>query len=288
MSSLTYDDVFERVTMLSEIATLSHSLPGILRVARDPEGEASDLATLIGKDPALSMKMLRTANSSFYAFGRTIDTIEDAVVLLGFAEVERLSLAISVVNQFRGGAGGAQALRQLWIHSLVCAIAAETVVEVYNVGVSEAADLYSGALLHDIGKAALRQALPEAALEIQRLMDEKQATEYQAEHEVLSGATHCVVGAWAAGQWALPLPIVEAIRMHHTPEEAEGDDTLIRVVRVADALCYRFGVPAARTAGGVVEAHAKACESLPDKETLFERFRERYEEKREALEALAS
>ena len=288
MAKLTYNEVFDRVGSLTELATLSSSLTGILQITQSSAGTAKDLGTIISKDPALSTKLLRTVNSCFYAFNRDIESVEDAVILLGFTEVERLSLAISVINKFSTKSLRGQALHQLWIHSLVCGIAAETVVEFFGVKNVATNDVYLAALLHDIGKAVIWQAFPEAVSEILHIMARSCVTDYEAERDVLGGATHCEIGAWTAGQWNLPSCIAQSLQMHHTPNDAVVDETLVKAIHIADAVCYQVGVPAVKIECPAPPSRVDSIRSLQGNRAFFKHFAERYEAKRAAIEAIVS
>ncbi|NIA13682.1 MAG: HDOD domain-containing protein [Nitrospiraceae bacterium] len=286
MAKLTYDEVYERVSSLTELATLNDSLAGILAITKNPSGTARDLGTLISKDPALTAKLLATVNSCFYGFNRDVESIEDAIVLLGFDEVERFSLAISVIGQFSAKSRDAQALRQLWNHSLVCGVAAETAVEVYGIRSEDADGAYMAALLHDLGKAVIRQTFPEAVDAIGDQMIDNGLTEYDAENVVLDGANHCVVGAWASEQWNLPTAVVQGIQMHHNPADAPDDVALVKIINVADAVCYHVGVPAVKVKGPALQIRAQECQALPKRDEFLNAFCEHYEKKRAAIEAI--
>jgi len=62
-------------------------LTRILSELNNPETELQELASLIGQDPALSFKMLRLINSASVGLRREIDSIQQAVVLLGMERV---------------------------------------------------------------------------------------------------------------------------------------------------------------------------------------------------------
>lgn len=286
MAKLTYDEVYDRVSSLSELATLNDSLAGILAITKDPSGTARDLATLISKDPALTAKLLATVNSCFYGFGRNVESIEDAVVMLGFDEVERMSLAISVIGQFSAKSRDTQALRQLWNHSLVCGVAAETAVEIHGIRSEEADGAYMTALLHDLGKAVIRQAFPETVDAIGDQMIDNGLTEYDAESVVLDGANHCVVGAWVSEQWNLPTAVIQGIQTHHSPAEAGDGAPLAQMISIADAACYHIGVPAVKVRGAAIQKRAEEFNAVPKKDEFLNRFCERYERKRAAIEAI--
>ena len=247
MPRLTPQEVRDRVQRLEEVATLPASLGRILMITQKATSTALDLAEEIARDPALTAKLLRTVNSSFYGFNRRIQTVSDAVILLGFTEVERLALMISVVNLFGSGRRRAVALGQLWRHCLVASIAADAIAATYSGGKPEsAAGAHVAALLHDIGKAVIWQCFPEFVTDLIRRVATGDCTSAEAEAEVLCGATHGDVGAWVSERWSLPAPIVESIGMHHLPEESTPKHMLLKVTRLANAACYLMDAPAVR------------------------------------------
>ena len=285
MSVLTYDEVYERVNALTELATLAGSITSILNVTRDPARSAKDLAVVVSRDPALTTKLIQTVNSCFYSLQRTVDTVEDAVVILGMAEVERLGIAVSLVHHFSSRSKVGKALNQLWTHSLVCGIVAETIVDVFKIHTEESPEVFfMAALLHDIGKAVIWQAFPYQARAILQIMEDENLPVHEAEREILGGATHCIIGAWASEQWNLPLSIVHTIQMHHTPQSAPGDGAFVKVIYLADAFCYEAGFPGTKLDSGTPPVHAPS--KLLTNKTFIARFRERYESKRTMIETI--
>jgi len=100
-------------------------------------------------------------------------------------------------------------------------------------------------LLHDVGKAVLAQHFPGAFAEIFRVVQEQGTTGLEAEELVMSGVNHAMVGGWLAEQWDLPEALVEAIALHHRPEEAGKGNSLPAVVYTADSLCNCLGMGSA-------------------------------------------
>ncbi|GMU93430.1 MAG: hypothetical protein AMXMBFR4_24880 [Candidatus Hydrogenedentota bacterium] len=242
MAQLTVVGVRERVWSIDEVSTLPHTLVRILSVVQDESATALDLAEEIASDKALTLKILGTVNSSYYGFHRQIGTIADAVVILGFEEIERLAVAISVINMFGRDPESARALHMLWRHSLACSVVASSFESRLRSTIPSISGAHVAGLLHDIGKAVIAQYFPEAVHAIARLVHEEELSRLEAEREVLDGCTHCDIGAWIAERWSLPPAIVESIGMHHTPELVARSHVLTHAAHAADIVCNRVGI----------------------------------------------
>lgn len=288
MRSISADEVKTRVHDLEQVSTVPESLARIMAITQDPGSTAMDLANEISKDPALTLKVLRTVNSSFYGFERRIQTVSDAVILLGFTEVERLALTISLINLFGGSRYKARALNQLWRHSLVASMAADILVEVYAPKAPDAAGVHASALLHDVGKAVIWQCFPDILPQILRVMKEEGRTAQEVERELLDGVDHCEVGAWVADSWNLPHSVVESIRYHHAPDECDATHVLVHVTHLANAACYQVGCPSMQEQKGAAPAHDVSCQVLQTDNLFAQRVDERVQSRRDVFGAIAS
>ena len=287
MAELCISDVREKVWALDEVATLPSTLVRILSVVQDESTTALDLAAEISADPALTMKILGTVNSSYYGFHRQINSIPDAVVILGFDDVERLALAISVINIFGRDRESARALHLLWRHSLACSVVAGCLESHFRTRITGMNGAHIAGLLHDIGKAVISQFFPEAMSPISRLVLEDGLSVCDAEREVLEGCTHCDVGAWVAERWALPKDLVESIGFHHNPEAVPPDHVLTHTAHLADAICNRVGIKTINI-GVPCEASPALSPLLHVDAGLIAQIEERLDKQRGLIGAMAA
>ncbi len=262
MAAGSSGSVREQVARIETVGTLPEVMTRIMELVRDPEAGALDLAQEIARDPALTMKLLRLVNSAAYGLHRRIMTVPDAVVVLGFDEVERLALSITVIESLGLDRDSVRLTRQLWRHSLACSVACSVFELRYVTLMPNLRGAHVAGLLHDIGKAVLMQHFPETYAGALQLAEEGHCNICEAEQEVLDGYTHADVGRWIAERWDLPHPLVEAIGGHHEPDIDAITEPLAHVTHIVDALCNTFGIHSGPgTSGG--DINPKSIAMLP-------------------------
>lgn len=240
-------NVQEQLDAIDDVATLPPVMTRIMSVVADESSNAMDLAAEIALDQALTVHVLRAVNSSYYGFQHKILTIPEAVVLLGFNEIEKLSMAITVVNLFGRDRASVKALHSLWRHSVACSVTAGVFELHLRAKSSEVRGAHVAGLLHDVGKAVIAQYFPKAVSSIELLMAQEELPLCDAEREVLGGLTHCEIGAQLAERWNLPLALVESIALHHAPEAAVVHPAMVYVTHLADEVCNSLGMHAGAT-----------------------------------------
>jgi len=235
-------------------------------VAADPDSKVSEAVDVVRYDEALTVHILRYANSVASASRYRIETVRDAIIRLGTAKVLMAAMDSVVKNRMMQelSAYGYRE-RELWRHSVASSLAAECFAQKASVQLPPV--LFTAALLHDIGKLVLARYLTaESVAAIWKLIDDAGLSYSEAESKVL-GYNHADVGAEITAKWGLPEEITESIRLHHKPEE--------RVSLVTDAV--HISNLAAKTSGiglGVsglcMRADRNACERLGLTRGMFE------------------
>ena len=227
----------KRITeSIISLPTLPTVVSKMIQLVDNPKTSASSLARLIYTDQALTARMLKLANSAYYGLPREISTVNMAIVVMGFNTVKEMGLSLSVFEVFKGGSDDATFdISRFWQHSIGCGSAARMLARRLNYHL--AGEAFVAGLLHDIGKAILRQYLAKEFADIIDKVSHQGIDLDQAEMEVV-GTTHAQVGAWLAEKWNLPRIIVDAIAFHHTPCESHEDPVLVAMVNVANYLCH--------------------------------------------------
>lgn len=225
---------------IRDIPPLPDIVVKLLAASRDPEISMRDMVELIKVDPALTTKVLRLCNSSYYGLPRKINSIREALVYIGTDTLVNFILAGCLATFYQQSQDGyGLATGDLWRHSVGCAIAAQRLSG--NGDDAHRAEAYTAGLLHDVGKIILNTYVRDKFAEIMKLVQTDRISFDEAERNVL-GYSHTDAGAVMAKEWNLPEPLVEAIAFHQDPSKAKNYKRLVSQVHLANVLCISFGI----------------------------------------------
>ncbi len=232
-----YQRVIENIDQLPSLPAIVTKL---LQVVNCPDTSADDAARLIEKDPALTSRMLRLANSAFYGIPRSISSVSSAVVILGFNTIRSLVLSASVVKMFAGVKPGFDN-DKFWKHSVVTAIAAKTIVRHFmSVRMMDPESAFCSGILHDIGKLIFGFYVPEDYRETCEYARKMEIPLIEAENCVL-GINHAEIGKMLVDKWTLPLDLGNCLVYHHTPAQSDLAEELVATVHLADIIAHKLG-----------------------------------------------
>ena len=194
-------------------------LPRLSAALQSDSTSTGEISRIIQIDPTLASATLRLANSAFFGgAGRSVDTVEQAILRLGAKEIYRLA-ALALIGRWpavnNGGCNWEPS--DFCRHALCTAIATEVLAEV-----TERVDpqiAYTAGLVHEIGKLALAHACGAFFPLIRACQQERRMTWEQAEKDVL-GYEHAEVGARLLRAWRFPELMVAAAEFQHRPVEA--------------------------------------------------------------------
>ena len=222
-------------TIVARVGTLA-SLPNIYfqvdKAINHPTSSTARIGTILSYDQALCARLLRIANSAFYGFSRRIESIEDAVRIIGTRQLHDLVLATVVLSQFKGIDTQLASMPSFWRHSLACSIAARSIARLRREPNVER--FFVAGLLHDIGSLAIYQMLPERSqLALERHRDSDKPLD-EVERAVI-GCDHAAVGAALMTSWTLPPFFRDATANHHSAG-SRGHTPATAVVHLSDLL----------------------------------------------------
>jgi diguanylate cyclase (GGDEF)-like protein len=217
----------ERIRQCQNLPSLPSIAVQVLDLAQRPDVGIAEIAQVISRDPALSGKILRTVNSSFYARAQTISTISHAVTILGLQSVKTLVLGFSLVSSLANRKSKGFRHLHYWKRSVYAATAARMVGA--KIELVQQEELFIAALLSDIGMLVLDRVLGDEYGEL--------GSKHETHSELLAAEvekyrmTHAEVGGMLADEWKLPPILATPIRCHHDPDVVK-DPPLRRLTEV--------------------------------------------------------
>lgn len=198
------------------------TLPGIaiklLQAVQKDEPNISEIGEIISKDIALTVKILKLVNSSFYGLSSKITTVDHAAKLLGLNTVKNLALSFSLINGLQNKWSKITNFSQFWKNSVLGAIAARSLTQKINS--NSADDAFFLGLLQDIGSLALACCLPEQYSVVLSEANGMVAKYHQMENQHI-GLNHMEVGEYLIKSWGLPERFYIPIGHHHCPQMIE-------------------------------------------------------------------
>lgn len=229
------------VKNLSNLPSLPFIAEKIVSVADGRNSQVGDIVEVISIDQALTAKVLKLVNSSFYGFSTKITTVSRAVIILGLQTIKTLALGVNVFKTVSTICGGCVVfdMKKFWEHSLGVAAGSKLIARL--IGFKQYEEAFLAGLLHDIGKIILSEYLPNEFAEALVLARGGALSLLEAENRIIR-ADHEVAGDYLAERWKLPFALKRSISQHHNPPF--GDPlvnpevlTLICVVSLSNTLC---------------------------------------------------
>ncbi|MGP1680296.1 MAG: HDOD domain-containing protein [Burkholderiales bacterium] len=196
------------------------SVQKILQLTRDVDCTPKALVEVIDKDPVVTVKILKVVNSAYYSMPKQVTSVGHAVVYLGFNTIKNLALAIASIGMLPKDNAAGFDVQQYLLHSLATAgIAKRLAARAKQV---DPMDCFIAGLLHDFGKVALAQFMPD---ELRTALNTSQqgGTSLHLALRQGIGVDHALIGAMLVEKWRFPSSLIETIRHQYGPELPDTD-----------------------------------------------------------------
>ena len=210
----------------------------LLKLLKDPDSSAAQIEAVLKYDPGLTANILKLTNSAYFGIPTKVSSVKQAVVLLGWKRVLQLVMTMCMSTVMKRAVPGYDLSHgELWRHSVAVSVAAESVVKALKIPGAD--EVFTAALLHDVGKLVLGDFVKDDIHKIDNIVSKGIAFEV-AEFIVL-GIDHANIGARVLEKWAFPEHLVNAVRWHHDPEKCSNHCIFSDIIHVANALGLMIG-----------------------------------------------
>lgn len=252
----------------AQLPTLPSVAVALLDLSRNPDVEISDFVEVIRTDPAITAKILKAANSSFFATRTQVTSLDRAVPLLGTTVVTSLALSFSLIDAAMPDGPMAESYQDYWRQSLVQAAAAETLSALVPQGSD--CEYFLAGLLVDLGRLALLKTIPKEYSTVLKACHQLDRELPLAENELL-GFDHVEIGSKLMENYKLPDLLIEAVRLHHAPLETlssrpvDASTPMVNAIATASSIGDYFCQPQKAKAWERIQAFAKQFYQLEGK-----------------------
>lgn len=227
-------ELLDKVLSCKKLPSLPAIALKVIELTQDERVPVKMIGDTIANDQALSLKVLKTVNSSFYGLRKPCSSINQAIVMLGLSAVKTLALGFSLVSSLAKDKAAGFDYDVYWRRALTTGVAAKIIAGEARCGSDEEAFL--GGLLQDVGMVALYQALGEeyAKLLVEAGTDHRRVARLEMQRYE---ASHADLGAMLATNWKLPAALIAPIKFHERPTAAPLEHATVCNVVALGNIC---------------------------------------------------
>ncbi len=247
----------DSIAWAGDLPALPEAVLDLLALLGAEDVDIDELCARLSVDMALTAKVLRLANSSFYGARGEVTSVDAAIGRVGLRMVRGIVTAAGVSGTIKPPVCAGFDFAAFWRHGVATAAAAQMLA--FATG-ADSSTAFTTGLLYRIGQLVLASQVP---VEFAETIAHRAANGGDAlliERAVL-GVDHAMVGARIAAHWRLPATIVAAMSQQDLPLARGNRPTLGQVAGAADRLIEAFEAgetPVAAAAGSAAEAWAAA------------------------------
>ncbi len=217
----------------------------VLRLTDRPDASLQSVADCIKQDQALSLRILKLANSAIYGTGAPVSTVHKAVSRIGLGQIRSAVLSVEVLDAF-GSVGLADILRPSWFweHSIACGVLAARLARSTGCKPEDADAQFTAGLLHDIGRLLLAEQLPKLYPQVVAVAERLRLPLELVESRLLL-MNHADLTDRVLRHWKFPPALIAPVSMHHlalstlrqtAPRQIDSVIPLLLANRLAHAL----------------------------------------------------
>lgn len=230
--TMTADSLIQGV---SEVPSLPLFYSRLDEAINHPRSSITDIAKIISEDQGLTARILKLANSPLFGYFSKIDTITQAVTIIGVQQVRDLALAISVMGIFKGIPEDLITMEIFWKHSIGCGLTARVLATSQRDPNLER--FFVAGILHDIGRLVMFLRIPEICREMLDTSRTEGISLFEAERQRL-GFDHAAVGGALLRMWKIPARVTEPVEHHHSCNLAGQYPRETAILHCADMIAH--------------------------------------------------
>ena len=223
------------IANLAENVSMPKIYLDIRQLIKQPTASINDYVELIREDSILSSRILRIANSDFFGFSRKVETLTQALNLIGIIQLHDLLLSSLCMRTFSSIPTEVLNLKAFWHYSTQCGIASRIIAQYSFAPISN--HYFTLGLMHEIGHAAMYSKYPELSFKALEDSQHQNRALQELENEYFD-FDYTEAGNALMQLWHLPSVYQQVASYHLTPEQASAHcQHEVQIVHLAHTIC---------------------------------------------------
>lgn len=205
-------EILDRISSGYSLPALSPVAMKLVRLASVENITIDDLSDVIEKDPSLTVRLLRLANSAFFRTGGPVTTISQAINITGLDRLRVMALSLSLRDTFPLGRVGPLDYEEFWKTSLYQALIAKALAQ--RLRTCKPDEAFIGGLILEIGLLIFFDILIKGKKEVDRIHLQPLEPLLEWEEEQF-GINHRQVGEAVLKYWGFPDEIINCQKFYN-------------------------------------------------------------------------
>ncbi len=209
------------IVLVEKMPAFPRSVQQVVQLTSDINASAKDIVRVIECDPVMTVKILKSINSSFYGLPQKVTSVQRAVVHIGLNTIKNMALGVAAMGMLNANNKANFNTSEFLLHSLTTASISKMLAERIGLSSIECSDCFVAGLLHDFGKVVFAEFMPnEFKLALEK-SKEQLLPLHQTELEFI-GLSHTQAGKMLAEKWDLSETLIDAIAHHHDLDHSQN------------------------------------------------------------------
>lgn len=244
VKNFTARRIRQRLEDTLELPALPETAERIIHLRVDPNGDVSDLAQIVERDPSLAAQVVSWAASPYYSAPGKIKSIQDAIVrVLGFDMVLNLALGLALGKTVSLPKDGPHGATSYWRQAAYTAAAMEGLVTATPRDQRPSFGLaYLSGLLHNFGWLVLAEVFPPQFSRICRSLEVNTHIPSSLVEFHILGVTREQIASWLMELWGMPSEVVVALGHQHQSDIQVANGEYARLLFLTQQLLQRRGI----------------------------------------------
>ncbi|TVQ59201.1 MAG: HDOD domain-containing protein, partial [Phycisphaerales bacterium] len=280
--------ITDRVEREINLPAMPSAVIRILNLLNDKSCSLPQVAEAVEQDQAITLKILRLANSPIYAGALPVESVYKALLRIGLEQTRQVALTVGVIDRLSKGGHSVDSFK-FWMHSITTGVLASEIVKERDEEPDASDGAYAVGLLHDVGRMVLSEMLGEEYARVVRAARERRLPLDIAESRMLL-VNHAELMDRVLLRWKFPRMFVNPIAFHHlspndarraAPNQINEVYTVMLADRLAHAMLIGAGAcDAVSPTGELAHALGLDAQSLSE---IMERSRARAQSMRKSV-----